>query len=40
MRDMLCKLYTYVLFIYSPIKGPQGAYTLKKNNIMIITNNE
>lgn len=30
------------IFIYSPIKGPQGAYTKKKNNnnIMIITNNE
>lgn len=40
MRDMLCKLYTYVLFIYSPIKGPLGAYTLKKNNIMIKTSNE
>lgn len=27
------------LFIYSRIKGPQGAYTVKKNNFMIITNN-
>lgn len=36
----MCYIY---LFIYSPIKGPQGAYTKKiknNNNIMIITNNE